>query len=873
MIPRGFFRSFFFLWIPILLFSGSEIPVKRRHSAQRLPDHAPVVDGKLDDACWQGPGWTGDFTQQQPNQGAEPSQETEFKILYDDRNLYVAIRAHDREPGKIERRISRRDDFSGDIVGICMDSYFDHRTGFEFNLTAAGVKVDLVPTGGGGTWDFNWNAVWEGKTAMEDSAWTAEYRIPFSQLRFPKKGEYVWGLHVWRWLHRYQEEDQFQMIPQDAVGTVHLFGELHGLKKIKPPRRIELLPYVLAKAGTFRRETGNPFRTGRDGSVYGGLDGKIGLSSNFNLDLTVYPDFGQVEADPSVINLTAFETFYEEKRPFFMEGRELLNFNLDDDILFYSRRIGHEPSYEPVTGDGAFVRMPESTDILAAGKLTGKTQGGLSIGILQSVTALERAEIETSGVRHRQGVEPLTHYFVGRAQKEWRRGQTILGGMVTSVNRSMDDAHLVFLNRAAYSGGMDFKQYWENKTYFLDIKALFSHVRGERQALLETQTASRHYFQRPDAGHLSLDSSLTSMSGHGGRIQAGRAGNSRIRFNGELAWWSPGLELNDIGYLRSADRIMQDWTVAYVVLNPGRFYLNWEVSSEYGNEWNFGKERMRSYAELFAGIRFKNFWNLHGMITREGSILDTRMLRGGPAFRLPDRWNYHADLTSDSRRRLVFDAGFFYGRSPDGSTASLETWCGADGRLSDRMVLSVAPSFSTNRNPFQYVATVNAGTAPRYVLGRIGQKTLGVTLRLNYYVTPDLSIQYYGQPFISAGRYSQFRAVGRSRAADQQERAPEIQNIERREENGGWIYRVDEQQDGAEDYRFADPDFNFREFRSNLVIRWEYRLGSTLYLVWSQGRTGVAPFGSFSVRDDMDSLFRIYPENVFLVKLNHWFNL
>ncbi|MBN1895350.1 carbohydrate binding family 9 domain-containing protein, partial [bacterium] len=676
---------------PAFLLSGSEIPVKRRHVARRLPAGPPVVDGKLDDPCWQGSGWTGDFIQQQPDQGAEPSQETRFKILYDDRNLYVAIRAHDREPGKIERRISRRDDFSGDIVGICLDSYFDHRTGFEFNLTAAGVKVDLIPTGGGGTWDFNWDAVWEGKTAMEDSAWTAEYRIPFSQLRFPEKDEYVWGLHVWRWLHRYQEEDQFQMIPQDAVGTVHLFGELHGLQGISPPRRIELLPYVLAKARTCRREAGNPFRTGRDGSVYGGLDGKIGLSSNFNLDLTVYPDFGQVEADPSVINLTAFETFYEEKRPFFMEGRDLLDFGLGDDILFYSRRIGHEPSYTPETGEGAFVRMPESTDILAAAKLTGKTRGGLSIGILESVTAPERAEIEESGMRRREGVEPLTNHFVGRLQKEWRRGQTILGGMLTAVNRRMDDVHLRFLNRAAYSGGMDFRQYWDNKTYFMDVKALFSHVRGDPQALLGLQTASRHYFQRPDAGHLALDSSQTHLSGHGGRIQAGRAGNSRIRFDGELEWWSPGLELNDIGYLRSADRIQQEFSMAYVVQDPGRFYQNYEISTEYGNEWSFGRERLRSYAELFASMRFRNFWSLHGLLIREGSLLDTRMLRGGPAFRLPDRWTCHTDLTSDSRRRLVFNTAFFYTRSPDGKTASLESRVGASGRLSDRMELSVKP--------------------------------------------------------------------------------------------------------------------------------------------------------------------------------------
>jgi len=872
LIRLFFQRCSLWMLFPAFLFSGSEIPVKRKHVAQRLPGSPPVVDGRLDDACWQGPGWTGDFTQQQPKQGAEPSQETEFKILYDDRNLYVAIRAYDREPEKIETRISRRDSFSGDIVGICLDSYFDHRTGFEFNLTAAGVKVDLVPTGGGGTWDFNWNAVWEGRTAIEDSAWTAEYRIPFSQLRFPRKDEHVWGLHIWRWLHRYQEEDQFQMIPQDAVGTVHLFGELYGLKGIKPLRRIEFLPYALAKVGTYRREAGNPFRTGRDASIYGGLDGKIGLSSNFNLDLTIYPDFGQVEADPSVINLTAFETFYEEKRPFFMEGRELMNFGLDDDILFYSRRIGQKPSYVPGHADSTYIRMPESTDILAAAKLTGKTQAGLSIGVLESVTALERAEIEESGKRRKESVEPLTNYFLGRVQKEWRGGNTILGGMLTAVNRAMSDAHLEFLNSAAYSGGLDFRQYWDNKTYFLDMKTLFSHIQGDRQAILETQTASRHYFQRPDAKHLSLDSTMTRMSGYGGRVQAGRAGNNRFRFDGELSWWSPGLELNDIGYLRSADRIHQELAMAYVVLEPGRFYQNYQISTEYGNEWSFGNERLGSFAELYAGLRFKNFWSLHGMITREGSILDTHMLRGGPAFRLPDIWNWHADLTSDSRKKLIFNTGFFNGRSPDGSAASLEVWAGADGRLSDRMELSVNPSFSMNRNPFQYVATVEAGPDPRYVLGRIDQKTLGVTLRLSYYVTPDLSIQYYGQPFISAGRYSHFRTVGRPRAADEEDRAPEIQGIELRKEDGGAFYRVDEQQDGTEDFRFRDPDFNFREFRSNLVIRWEYRLGSTLYLVWSQGRTGMVTDGDFSVRGDMDGLFRIYPENVFLVKMNYWFN-
>jgi hypothetical protein len=372
---------FLFIVLLSLRFANADSPEKKVYVTSNINPRPPVIDGKLDDPVWNKVVWGGNFVQRSPHEGKEPSQATAFKILYDDSNIYIAVRAYDNEPEKIERRMSRRDDLEGDCVEVHLDSYFDRRTAFGFMVNAAGVKGDAVISNDGDNWDDTWDPIWYVKTDTDEQGWSAEMRIPLSQLRFGKKQNQIWGLQVERWLHRKQETSHWQLIPQKASGWVHMFGELQGIKGIKAQRQVELTPYTVGKTQRFEREEGNPFATGSLSNLYGGLDGKIGLTSDLTMDFTINPDFGQVEADPSVVNLTAFETYYSEKRPFFIEGRNILNFQImggdgsfSMDNLFYSRRIGRSPQYYPDTEDEEYLDMPENTTIFGAFKITGKTK-------------------------------------------------------------------------------------------------------------------------------------------------------------------------------------------------------------------------------------------------------------------------------------------------------------------------------------------------------------------------------------------------------------------------------------------------------------------------------------------------------------------
>ncbi|HKK43415.1 MAG TPA: DUF5916 domain-containing protein, partial [Bacteroidales bacterium] len=484
----------------------------------RLSTPPPVTDGRLDDACWQKGTWAGGFYQWTPNENEKPTFPTEFNIQYDDKNLYIAIRAYDSEPDKIIRRSGVRDKHVGDMVGVAFDSYNDHRTGFEFTVTAWGQKIDVVlynPF----KFDFNWDAVWKVKTGIEDSAWVAEYQIPLSQLRYSNKKDQVWGMHVWRGISRISENDNWEKQYKNSPGMLYNVGVLKGLNDLKRSRRIEVLPFVLGKLNTMQIQPGNPFtKNGREWKGNAGLDAKIGVSSNFTVNLTANPDFGQVESDPSVMNLTAFETFYQEKRPFFLEGLTIFDYKLDDQSLFYSRRIGHAPSLKYHPDDTTFVKSPESTAILSAVKFSGTTSNGLSIGLIHSMTAGEKARLSnTGGEITRKQVEPLTSYTVVRVQKGNKSGTTIFGGMLTSVNRFLNDQSLDFLSRDAYTGGLDLLHYWHDKEFYIDARLLGSSVNGSTRAITALQESSARYYQRPDASYLGVDTSRTSLNGSGGK--------------------------------------------------------------------------------------------------------------------------------------------------------------------------------------------------------------------------------------------------------------------------------------------------------------------------------------------------------------------
>ncbi len=840
------------------------------YTTSRLVTVRPVIDGKLDDECWKQGTWAGDWTQFIPREGAKPTWPTEFNIQYDDKYLYIAFRAWDGEPDKIKRMAGVRDEIVGDVVGVTFDSYRDYRTGFEFSITAWGQKVDLVlfnPM----NWDFNWNAVWKGKTGLEDSAWVAEIEVPFSQLRYSSEDEQVWGMHTWRWISRLQEESNWEIQSKTGPGMLYNFGELRGIRGLKKSRRLELMPFALGELRTMEKEPANPFAS--SGRLWGGnvgLDAKIGVTTNFTLDLTVNPDFGQVESDPSVMNLTAFETFYEEKRPFFLEGLTIFDFEFNNQTLFYSRRIGHAPSYEIDPPEGSFVRMPDKTTILSALKFSGTTSKGLSVGLIQSLTAGEYARIsDTEDNSTRAQVEPLTNYVIARIQKGYRAGTTVVGGMLTSTNRFIEDENLEFMPANAYTGGFDILHRFRDKEFYIDARLTGSHVTGTTEAITLLQESSARYFQRPGADYLNYDTDRTQMSGYGGKFEIGKGAKGFWRYSTGISWRSPGLELNDLGYMRTADEINNENAVSYFVNQPVSVFNSYIVEIEQSNAWNFDGSYLGSEAELSFRSEFRNNWSLSADIDVETRSLDTRLLRGGYEFKKP--WNIRTagSFKTDPSKNFIFSFDYDYVYSGSDSGIGYELGPGFSVRPLNAIRIGLSAGYEQNHDELQYVSTVNYTPDKRYILGKIDQKTLGLTFRVDLNITPEFSVQYYGSPFVSKGIYSDFKRVTSPLAAEYSDRFDLFDNPVL----SGDSYLLDENNDLVADYSIGNPDFNFHQFRSNLVARWEYRLGSFIYLVWSGERTGFTDVPDASVGESFSQLGKLYPRNIFLVKLNYWFSL
>jgi hypothetical protein len=830
----------------------------------RLQGPPPTIDGRLEDEAWTEGVWEGDYTQQMPTEGAPPSQPTELKILYDDRNVYVAFRVYD-DPAEVHRYPGRRDDFSGDIIGVCFDSYNDKRTGFEFDLTAGGSKIDLILGNGELEWDTSWDAVWDGKVSHDDEGWKAELRIPLSQLRYGPQDEQVWGLHSWRWIDRFQEEDEWQLIPRQNTGRMYQLGELHGIRDLPSARRLELLPHVVGKASS-----GPLVPDGTDGSGSMGIDMKLGLSSNFTLDGTVNPDFGQVEADPSVVNLTAYETFYEEKRPFFLEGRKILSFEIEEsDQLFYSRRIGDAPSRDPSLGDAETLRAPEATTILAALKVTGKTDGGLSIGVLQSFTQKETAQITTPTGARGLVVEPFGSYTVGRLHKDWEGGNTSIGGMVTSTHRWISDSGLAFLPTQATAGGLTFTRYIANRAWVLEASGFFSRLSGDREAIQTLQTNAVHYYQRPDASHLEVDENATSLFGHGGSLRFGRSSQGRLRLGEHFLWYSPGLDFNDVGYLRQADDLSNQIRLGWDESVPHRLFRRYSLQLSREDHWNFGGLHTLARTAVEGSGQLVNKWEPLLRFAYEDRV-DTRMLRGGPALRWHDLFTAFGSLGTDPSRRIRASVRSEYSRAHDDDSRYWSIQGDLSLRLSNRLSLSGATYFETLADNLQYAATADTDVGTRWILGRLGQDTWSFTFRVNLSVTPELTVQYYGSPFISTGHYTEYKKATNTLAPAAADRADLFGPDEIAYDPDANRYAVTEA-GGGPTYGFSNPDFSFRQFRSNLVARWDWKPGSSLYLVWSQGRTGLMPSWEPSLGANWNALWDTRPDNVFLVKLSYWF--
>ena len=822
---------------------------KKKYFTKRLTGASIVLDGIPSEEAWNTVEWGGDFIQYEPSEGKAPSHPTSFKILYDDKFLYVAYNCKDVAPDSISKRMGRRDEFPGDWMEINIDSYHDKRTAFSFTISVSGVRGDEFVSNDGNNWDNNWNPIWYAKTHINKTGWTGEIKIPLSQLRYGNEKEKIWGIQVHRRIFRKEERSTWQLIPHSSGGWVSNFGELYGLNNIPTHRQVEIAPYVTVQADKYKKETGNPFAKGFDTKLTAGIDGKLAVTNNLILDFTINPDFGQVEADPSQVRIDGFQNFFAEKRPFFIESRNIFEYQLtgsqaggdyDADLLFYSRRIGSSPHGYPNTGNGEYVKYPQNTSILGAAKFSGKTKNGWSIGILESITGREKAIIDSFGKRRKEVVEPLTSYFVGRLQKDIKGGNTILGGIFTAVNREhgLDD----ILHRSAYSAGFDFLHYWKNRTWYIRGNVIYSNVNGTKEAILNTQTAFEHLFQRPNAKELSVDPNRTSLSGTGGTLRFGKIGGKTgsmgqiFKFETGVTLRSPQLELNDIGFMLTSNEINHFTWVGMQVQRPFSIFRNARVSYNHWLRWDYNGQLLYQQVNMNTHSIFRNNWQNGTGVTWNPYDVSNTSLRGASSLRRPDGigWSYY--LTTDSRKKIYasFNTFRFWGFH---NTMDVKSFAMTLHYVPiNAFSISLSGSYNSYwRRQDQFVQSVSFNNLTRTIVGQVDQKTISFTARMSYNITPDLTVQFYGQPYLTRPLYSHFSYVTDALNKDYKKRFNPYTNNQISYNNG--TYAVDENTDGITDYSFNKPDFNFVQFRSNLIVRWEYRPGSELYFVWAEGNT------------------------------------
>jgi hypothetical protein len=817
-----------------------------------------TVDGILAEPVWQNGSGISQFTQRDPHEGAPPTHKTVVHLAYDDEAIYIGARMFDSAPDSIIARLGRRDaQLTADMFGFFVDPYYDRRSGFYFLLNAAGTMYDGVLYND--EWDDNsWDGVWEGNVAIDEKGWTAEMRIPYSQLRFKNKDQMIWGINFRRDIARKNERDYLAFTPKNGSGFVSRFVDLVGIEKISPPRRVEVLPYVTTKAEYTQHLPGNPFN---DGSKYlpgTGADLKVGIGNNLTLDATVNPDFGQVEVDPAVVNLGDVETFFNEKRPFFIEGSTIFNFgqggsrsnwgfNWASPTFFYTRRIGRAPQGSAPSAD--FADVPLGTNILGAAKLTGKVGNNWNVGMLHALTSREHADIKQGNHRFRSEVEPLAYYGIMRAQKEIKEGRQGIGFISTLAARRFDEVRLRDeINSSAFAGGIDGWTFLDaNKTWVITGWAGMSQLRGNEARLLALQQNSRHYFQRPDAGHVSVDSFATSLTGYAGRVLINKQ-KGNVIFNSALGFVDPKFDLNDMGFLFRTDVINGHIGGGYKWTKVGKRTRYAEMLGAIFGSRDFDGNTIWFGVWQSGYFEFLNYYNFNYSIAFNPETVSNNRTRGGPLTLNPPGWEVNFFLNSDSRKAWVFGLGTFgYSRGPQNWDRGLDV--SVEWKPSANLSVSAGPTLWWNRNFAQYVTVIpdpqaTATFGNRYIFAALKQTELSANFRLNWTFTPRLSLQLYAQPLISSGDYKNYKELARPRSY---EFTP---------------YLTD-----------RSDDFNFKSLRGNAVLRWEYSPGSTLYFVWTQSRTDYENLGNFRFNRSVDRLADARPDNIFLIKASYWWGL
>ncbi len=844
--------------------------------AVRAAPAAPRIDGVLDDPVWQRALPLSGFTQVDPDEGSPATEDTEVRVLYGADAFFIGVRAYDSRPDQIAAQLSRRDaNTPSDLVGIIIDSYHDRRSAFEFSVNPLGVKLDVYHFNNQ-DFDVSWDAVWEVKTQRDSLGWTAEFRIPFSQLRFSGNGQESVGFNVYRLLNRRNEMSWWKLIPRSSNGFVSEFGELQGLGEIRPRKRLEIIPYTLAQQD-FYPDSDNPFESGNATSGTIGGDIRLGLTSWLNMTGTINPDFGQVDADPAEVNLSAFESFFPERRPFFTEGVDLFRFSVarnegSPEQLFYSRRIGRAPQVDP-DDRGGHAESVLNTRILGAAKLTGKTPGGWTVSALTAVTSRTTAQvIDSVGDSHRDVAEPRTWYLVARLGRELREGQTVLSLFGTGVSRSNTDFTGEELHDRAFSLGADFNHRFNDDTHRLQLWAAASRVSGSPEALLRTQESSARYYQRPDQSLVSLDSNRTSLSGTAASLALSKYSGGSWLWEIKGVTRSPGFEVNDLGFQRWAGESWADGMLTKRWLTPNSTFRRAFLRGRGASGWTYQGERINTAMNLTGGMVFNNYWNLNVSFWNRLGGTDTKVLRGGPALSEPGNMFAFVGVDSDGRKPVQLLADVSGWKYYGANRWSLSSGVEALFRLTDRQSFSLAPRLRLEQDDQQYLDAIDVSGATQYFLGDVRRTEVSMQIRGNLTFTPDLSLQLYGEPFISSGEYVGYKRVIAPRAAQYQEQFEQFTDDQIIKDPDGNV-AIDLDGNGQPDADLGQPDFTTVSFRSNAVLRWEYRPGSTLFLVWQHDRSGDSSRGRFDLGGGSRLLADTPGRNVLLVKLSYWLNL
>lgn len=863
---------------PDLVHRNGRIPP----SVTAIPAPAPArIDGRLDEPWWHTAVPATDFRRDVPADGNPASEGSEIRVAYDRNALYIGARLYHRDITAISRRLSRRDSFSvfNDVFFVMIDSYHDHRTAFVFGVTPAGEQRDMLTTSDGGNRDASWDPVWETKSLIDSLGWTAEMRIPFSQLRFPARAEQTWGIQFRRDIRAAGEAVDWSWTPRTESGQASKWGHLFGLRNIPAPRRLEVLPYSVSQArfieGANRR---SPFDDGSVRSLTGGLDLKYGLTSDLTLDATINPDFGQVEADPSVVNLTAFETFFEERRPFFVEGAGILDFGVRDQGVnfYYSRRIGRQPSLS-ATGAAEFVDQPTATSILGAGKLSGRTRSGWSIGAIGAITGRETARLaNASGAPLAdRPLEPLAGYGVFRLRRDFRSGGSGIGLLATTVGRDLGDSSFRALRSSAVVGGVDFFHRFGHNGFEIRGGIGGSLIRGDTAAINQTQLSSTRYFQRPDQAKVRYDPTRRSLAGLGGELNVGKIGGQWLYSFG-TTFVSPGLELNDAGFQTQADRISFSGRVNRRWIKPSAYFRSFDLSWNTFQALNFEGINIRRNFEMSANGEFLGFGGFRLNLDRNPASFDDRATRGGPLIKRPSEWGVSGNVRTDGRRTVSGSIGMGYEWDEAGRWSAR---IGPDITIRSRGALSISfnPGYTRSHEAAFYVGqspdpAAAATFGNRYLFAELDQNTLSLTTRVNLLLSPKLSVQLYAQPFVATGDYRGFQHLNAPRSFGFTRYGSGASTIGYNPADS--TYTVDADGPGAAlPIVVSEPDFRVRSLRSNLVVRWEYRPGSTIFLVWNQNRAFRATDPRFRALSDLSDIWNDNQQNVFLIKANYYFSL